>query len=163
MGMAISDTTTADVLSQLCKRFGPGDALREMVTIQKEFHIFSPNYSLKQAFRILHIVPADFKERRFWFKFLDDLKLYTSDQKDVNGHDRIRQAYQEQLESDSPLPIYMTTHSSTGNQPVLVTRGQPIIYETQEYVIISIPTRPASLSERAERRRKINEELAKAP
>jgi hypothetical protein len=164
MGMAITDTSTADVLNQFRKRFAPGHPLKEMVEIQREFRVFSPSYSLTQAFRLLHIVPADFKERRLWYRFLDDLRKYNSDKDGVTGHDRIRLAYQENLESGTPLPMFTTTHrADPKDMRVTITHGQPIIYETQEYVIISIPTIPASLSERAERRKKIKEELAKTP
>ena len=66
MGAYITDTTTADVLFQLNNRFAPCGPLEEMVAIQKEFGLFSERYSLKQAFRVLHIVPDNFTERRFW-------------------------------------------------------------------------------------------------
>ena len=154
MGMAISDIATADVLYKLNNRFGAGNTLQEMIEIQKEFRVFSEKYSLKQAFRVLHIVPADFKERRFWFLFLDGLKHYTSDQDGVSGHDRIVKAYRENLESDAPLPVYTTTHRQADDKRILVTRGQPVIYETQEYVVISIPIIPRAESERAQRRKR---------
>jgi hypothetical protein len=110
MGIAISDFSTADILFQLNNRFGPGNPIREMAVIQKDFGVFSSDYSLLQAFRVLHIVPADFLERRAWFVFLELLKKYKSDQDDVSGHDRIRSAYQGNLESKKPLPVYTTTH-----------------------------------------------------
>ncbi len=151
MGAAITDTTTADVLYQLNKRFSEGGPLQEMVVIQKEFGVFSEKYSLKQAFRILHIVPNDFTERRFWFLFLDALKTYTSDQDGVSGHDRIVKAHQENLESDLPVPVYTTIHRAADDKRVTVTRDRPVIYETQEYLVVSIPTVPATESGRAAR------------
>jgi hypothetical protein len=60
----------------------------------------------------------------------------------VSGHDRIRSAYQDNLESKKPLPVYTTTHLMSKNRRVRVTRGQPIIYEKQPYLVISIPTLP---------------------
>jgi hypothetical protein len=146
MGAYITDTSTADVLFQLNNRFASGAALDEMVTIQQEFRVFSEGYTLKQAFRVLHIVPADFTERRFWFVFLEALKNYSSDVDGVSGHDRIVNAYKENLESDHPLPVHTTTHKLSDDKRIIVTRGQPIIYETQEYLIISIPTKPAAVS-----------------
>jgi hypothetical protein len=142
MGIAISDFSTADILFQLNSRFGPGDPIGEMADIQKDFGVFSSDYSLKQAFRVLHIVPADFLERRAWFVFLELLKKYESDQDKVSGHDRIRSAYQDNLESKKPLPVYTTTHLMSEDKRVRVTRGQPIIYEKQYYVVISIPALP---------------------
>src|SRR5215831_15422139 len=126
MGAYITDTSTADVLFQLNNRFGPGAPLDEMVTIQKEFSVFSERYSLKQAFRILHIVPADFTERRFWFVFLEALKNYKSDQDSVNGHDRIREAHKGNLESPRPQPVYTTTHRLADDPRVKVSQGYPI-------------------------------------
>jgi hypothetical protein len=142
MGAAITDITTADMLFQLNSRFASGHPLSEMAVIHKEFQVFSSKYSLKQAFRILHIVPADFRERRLWLFFLDRLQTYPSDQKGVSGHDRIRSAYQENLEGKKPLPVYMTTHLASKDRRVTVTRGRPIIYEKQAYLVISIPTVP---------------------
>jgi hypothetical protein len=146
MGVYITDTNTADVLFQLNNRFAPGPALEEMVTIQQEFRVFSEDYTLKQAFRALHIVPGDFTERRFWFVFLEALKNYISDVDGVSGHDRIINAYRENLESDHPLPVHTTTHKLSDDRRILVSRGQPIIYDAQEYLIISIPTKPAAVS-----------------
>src|SRR6266436_3702313 len=146
MGVYITDTSTADVLFQLNNRFAPGPPLEEMIIIQDEFRVFSEDYSLKQAFRVLHIVPADFTERRFWFAFLEALKNYVSDEDGVSGHDRIVNAYQENLESEHPVPVHTTTHKLSDDRRIRVTRGQPIIYEAQEYLIISIPTKPAAVS-----------------
>jgi len=144
MGLAISDITTADMIFQLNSRFAFGPPLNEMVGIQKEFKIFSDKYSLRQAFLLLHIVPADFKERRLWLEFLDRLKTnYISDLDGVSGHDRIRGAYKENLESKTPpLPIYTTTHLADEDRRVRVSKGRPIIYERLTYLIISIPTIP---------------------
>ena len=140
MGIAISDFSTAAILFQLNTRFGPGQPLREVVAIQRDFKVFSSKYSLKQAFRVLHIVPADFPERRRWLVYLDLLKKYDSDRKGVSAHDRIRSAYQENLESKTPLPVYTTTHLLSKDRRVKVSQGQPIIYEEQSYLVISIPT-----------------------
>jgi hypothetical protein len=152
MGVYITDTSTADVLFQLNRRFGPGPAIEEMVVIQEEFGIFSKNYTLKQAFRVLHIAPEDFTERRFWFAFLEALKNYVSDREGVSGHDRIVQAYQENLESAVPLPVHTTTHKLTEDPRIRVdTESNPIIYEDRKYVTISIPTKPAAVSLSARR------------
>jgi hypothetical protein len=125
------------------RRFAPGEPLREMVAIQKEFGIFSERYSLRQAYRLLHIVPSDFRERERYCKFLDLLKCYPSDQEGVSGHDRIVQARQENLESHNPLPMFVQTHLAADDNRVIVRRGQPVPHETQEYVVISIPAVPA--------------------
>jgi hypothetical protein len=143
MGLAISDITTADMIFQLNSRFAFGPPLNEMIGIQKEFKIFTERYSLRQAFLLLHIVPADFKQRKLWLEFLDRLNTnYISDEEGVSGHDRIRGAYRDNLESNKPLPIFTTTHLADDDRRVLVTTGRPIIYERLIYLIISIPTIP---------------------
>jgi hypothetical protein len=142
MGAMIKDSTTSDVLHQLNTRLGSGEPIQEMTSVHKEFKVFSGQYTLRQAYRTLHIVPGDFKERRLWFRFLDTLKDYDSDIKGVNGHDRILKAYRENLESKQPLPIYTTTHRSAVDKRVLVSRGQPIVHENQDYLVVSVPTIP---------------------
>ncbi len=59
MGGFIRDTTTSrtSCISGAAVS-GRGDALQEMVKIQREFGVFSRRYTLRQAFRLLHIVPA---------------------------------------------------------------------------------------------------------
>ena len=151
MGGITRDDTVAEIQYQMNSRFAPGEPLREMVAIQKEIRIFSENYSLRQAYRLLHIVPHDFRERERWFKYLDLLKRFPSDQIGVNGHDRIVKARQENLESDVPLPMFIQTHLAADEHRVTVSRGRPIPHDMQDYVVISIPTVPAGDRDRAAR------------
>ena len=79
--------------------------------------------------------------------FLEALKNYVSDRDGVSGHDRIVQAYQENLESEMPLPVHTTTHKLADDRRILVDpESYPIIYEEHKYVMISIPTKPAAQS-----------------
>ena len=143
MGDMLRDPATANVIYQYNNRFGPGDPIREMAAIQKEFGVFSDNYSLRQAYRILHVVPEDFADRRKWFRFLDSLKDYTSDRNGVNGHDRWVKAMQENLAGAQPLPMHMTTHLARDEPRLTVTRGRAVAHENQDYIIVSIPTIPS--------------------
>jgi hypothetical protein len=143
MGDITRDDTVAEIQYQMNRRFAPGEPLQEMVAIQKEFRIFSEQYSLKQAYRLLHIVPGDFRERERFFRYLDLLKSYASDQEGVSGHDRIVRARQENLESDEPLPMFVGTHLAADDNRVTVSRGRPVPHEAQDYIIISMPTVPA--------------------
>ena len=59
--------TVAEVPFQTNSRLAAGEPLREMVAI----HVFSEPYSLKQAYRLLHVVPHDFRERERYYKYLD--------------------------------------------------------------------------------------------
>jgi hypothetical protein len=143
MGAMISDSSTLAILVQLNTRFEPGDALEEMVALQNEFQIFSPAHSLHHAFALLSIVPAAWAQRRRWYKFLDDiLPSYSSDRDGVNGHDRVVQAFQEDLESEYPLPVRLVCHRMRDDPRVRVQQDRPIIYSNQDYVVVSIPTTP---------------------
>jgi hypothetical protein len=144
MGAYVKDETVAEMQHQRNRRFRSGQALQEIVQIHKEFGLFSGRYSLRQASQILNIVPSDLDERRRMYIFLDKLKDYASDLDGVSGHDRIVKAYRENLESDTPFPIHHTYHRYADDRRVLVTRGRPIVYESQEYLVISLPTSPAT-------------------
>jgi len=135
--------TPNEVLHQLNSRFAPGEPLKEMAGIQKEFQVFSQKNSLQQAYRLLNIVPSDYDERQLYYRYLDRLKKVPSDQPGVNGHDRIVKARQENLESGSPLPMYTKTHRQADDKRVTVTRGKPIPHEDQEYMVISTPAVPS--------------------
>ena len=131
MGDMIKDSTTHDVLHQIGRRMGPDEATHEMAAVHKEFGIFSGKYSLTQAYRALHIVPADHQERRKWFRYLDTLNDYPSDVDGMNGHDRILKAYRENLEADRPLPSCWKTHLMKDDPRVTVSTGNAVVHEDQ--------------------------------
>jgi hypothetical protein len=143
MGSFVRDDTVFEVQHQRNARFRKGHALDEMVQIHREFGLFSGGYSLRQASQILNIAPKESAEKARVHAFLDRLRDYPSDRDGVNGHDRILQAYKENLESANPLPVHHTYHRSADDRRVLVTQGRPVIYEDQDYVVISLPTIPA--------------------
>jgi len=144
MGDFIKDSTTSDVLARLNKRFDP-DELAEIVALQKEFQIFSGKHSLRQSFALLGIVPADKAERERWYRFLNKLSSYKSDQSE-NGHDRIVGALAEALEAKQPMPVYFGVHAASENNRITVTTGRPIVFSLATYSIISIPTTPARMA-----------------
>ena len=130
----------------------------------KRTSVYSPRNTPSGRHRLLHIVPSDFNDRERWFKYLDHLKTYPSDQDGVSGHDRIVRARQENLEGDLPLPMYVQTHLASGDDRVTVTRGRPIPHEMQDYLVISTPTMPTAALDRpsrlAERVRRIAESVS---
>src|SRR5215831_15227865 len=142
MGGLVKDDTVFDIQHQRNSRFRKGQPLQEMVQIHREFGLFSGRYSLKQATQILNIVPHESDERARVYAFLDGLREYASDLDGVSGHDRILQAYRENLESKAPLPVYHAYHRSADDRRVLVSVSQPIVYEDQDYLVISLPTIP---------------------
>jgi hypothetical protein len=142
-GLVKRQSTPGEILHKVNTRFAPGEPLKEMVQIQKEFQVFSPKNSLQQACRVLGLGPTDHDERALYYKYLDRLKRVPSDLPGINGHDRIVKARQENLESSSPLPMYNKTHRAADDKRVTVSRGKPIPHENQEYLVVSIPTVPS--------------------
>jgi hypothetical protein len=145
MGMAIQDTTTSDMVYLLNKRFGI-DGILEMIELQKEFQVFSPDHSLQHTFGLLGITPCNPFERERWFKFLETLKSYPSDLPKVNGHDRVVKAYQDNLEGEITFAVFIDLHLKEKDARVTVSQGQPIIYSLQTYLVISIPVTPARVA-----------------
>jgi hypothetical protein len=141
MGMMIKDSTTLDIIVQLNKRFET-EALPEMVELQREFGVFSLRHSLQQSFALLGIVPADWSERRRWYKFLDHLRTYPSDLDKVNGHDRVIQAFKDDLEAEKALPVSIVCHAAADDPRVTVSEGRPVIFSVEKHVMVSIPTTP---------------------
>jgi hypothetical protein len=125
-----------------------------MIAMQKEFQVFHPRNSLHQAYRTLDIGPDDLTERRFYFRFLENLRKVGSDIDGMNGHDRIVKARQDNLESKNPLPMYVQTHKDGDEKRVTVAVGSPLPFPKVDYVIISvpfIPLQPPAAAKRAAR------------
>jgi hypothetical protein len=141
MGDYIKDSTTSDMLVQLNRRFD-AEHLPEMIALQKEFKVFSTKHTLRQSFALLGIVPADASERQGWYKFLDQLHKYKSDQADVTGHDRWVKVIQKNLESASPRPLATTAHAATDDLSLKVTDGKPLVFSADDHIIVSVPTTP---------------------
>lgn len=142
MGALMKDSTTLDILVQLNKRFEPGEAIIEMVVLQKEFEVFSLRRSLRHSFALLGLVPTDWNERKRWYNFLEHLKTYGSDVPNVNGHDRVITAIADDLAAEKPLPVTIRCHSSEEDPRVTVSTGMPVIFSLEEHCVISIPTTP---------------------
>ena len=141
----LRETWLDETLEQLNMRFSAGDALGQMTANQKEYGVFSTAHSLKAAYRVLNIGPADAGVRLIWYRFLDQLKKLPSDRKGVNGHDRIILARKENLEDARPLPMYTTLHRAVDDGRVTVVRGYPYPHEDQEYWVISTPVTPSGV------------------
>jgi hypothetical protein len=151
--MCLVPRTPDEVLYKVNRRFAPGDALKEMIIIQKQFQVFHPRNSLQQAYRLLGLGPDDSRERRYYFRYLEQLKEVPSDIDDMNGHDRIVKARQDNLENKNPLPMFTQTHREFR---VTVTIGNPLPYPNQDHMIISvpmIPPQPPASAKRAVSRR----------
>lgn len=146
MGMFVSPTGTIDLIGQKNARFGSGAPIREMAELQKEFRIFSKDHTLYSSFTVLNIKALNPQEQTAWRNFLDLVASYPSDRRDVNGHDRWRLAYEENLgaEPEKVLPMYVTVHSRDQERAVLVRTDKPTIFTPDDHIVISIPVAPRS-------------------
>jgi hypothetical protein len=143
MGGLVSDSATRDVIAQINARFEEGDAIAEVAALQSQFKIFSPAHGLYDSWLVLGIKAADRPERARWRKWTEEtLRGYASDIDGVNGHDRLVRAFQENLESKSPLPMYYVHHRYSENPRVTVSRGTGPAFSSAEHVVMSIPITP---------------------
>ncbi len=145
MGGFLPDINVAGLLEQLNLRFGPKEAITEMIALQKEFDVFSENHTLEQSFALLNLAPGNhWVHRRAWYKYLKSLKQYSSDKEGQNGHDRIVSALRDHLGKGKPIPVHFTTHES-GKDPCVKVASRPkraLAYSTQEFMVISLPMTP---------------------
>ena len=139
MGGLVEDKYVGSMEAELNARFAPGDSLREMVALQREFGVFSGRHSLPSIAALLDLAPTDTKARRGWFTFLRNLKRVPSDVSKVNGHDRIVTALRKNLTSKSASPVYFTHHSSKTNPAVAIATGTPLIFSSKTYLVVSAP------------------------
>jgi hypothetical protein len=68
----------------------------------------------------------------------------SSDLEGVNGHDRLVRAYQENLESSRPLPMFYTQHLAQEDPRVLVSEGNGPLFSVADHIITSIPIKPVA-------------------
>ncbi|MBN9043755.1 MAG: hypothetical protein BGP05_15955 [Rhizobiales bacterium 62-47] len=142
MGGFVADKQVPSIIVQLDMRF-QGEALTEMVGLQKEFKIFSGRHTLASAAALLDLAPGG-KDRRGWFLFLNGLKKVPSDVARLNGHDRIISALKKNLEAKSPMQVHFTSHPASATPGVTVTLERPFSYSRTEFLTISAPTGRAS-------------------
>jgi len=129
-------------------RFAAGDAIKEMVALQKEFRVFSARHDLKASASLLGLAPDQEPQRKQWLKYLDHLKTLPSDVMDENGHDRIRSALQDNLEGKG-APVYFSFHDAKKNAAVTVGTGKPVIFLDISHLVVSVPTENAGEAIRA--------------
>jgi len=144
MGGLVPDVYVAGLLDQLNLRFGPKEAITEMLALQREFKVFSEEHTLEHAFGLLNMAPTDnWAHRRGWYRYLDSLKRRPSDKPPQNGHDRVISALKEHLAADQPVPVHFASHDSGKDDRVKVSRPRAaLVYSMQEFLIISLPMTP---------------------
>ncbi|HEY6984157.1 hypothetical protein [Reyranella sp.] len=139
MGKLMLDRYVGDIQAELNFRFSPGDPLKEMIALQREFAMFSNSHTLMSAAALLNLAPSDPAARRGWFTFLANLRRVPSDRAGVNGHNRIRSVLRTNLLSPGAKPVHFTHHSVQENRGVLVSTGAPLVFSRRQYLIISAP------------------------
>ncbi|WP_421997901.1 hypothetical protein [Reyranella sp.] len=145
MGGLVSDSATRDVIAQINARFEAGDAIAEAAALQKKFKVFSKEHSLYDSWLVLGIRASDPPERTRWKKWTEvTLRGYPSDIDALDGHDRLVKAFQENLESDNPLPMFYKHHLIADDKRVLVSGGQGPYFSLAEHVVMSIPIKQSS-------------------
>jgi hypothetical protein len=156
MGGFLPDINVAGLLEQLNLRFGPNEAICEMLALHKEFDLFSKKHSLEHSFALLNLGPANhWVHRRGWYKYLNSLKNCPSDKAGQSAHDRILSVLRSHLGKGKPIPIHFTSHDSNKKMSVKVSSSpkQALPYSTQEFLVISLPMTPIEKN-RAKRRAK---------
>jgi hypothetical protein len=144
MGALVSDSATRDVIGQINARFEAGEAIAEMAALQRQFGIFSADHSLHDSWALLNIKAGDPAQRPRWRSWTEEyLRGLPSDLEGVNGHDRLVRAFQENLESQTPLPMFYRHHLDRDDHRVLVSRGPGPLHSTADHVVMSIPIIPA--------------------
>jgi hypothetical protein len=141
MGALVEDPNVPGIQTLLNNRFGPGDPIKEMVAMQKEFKIFDMNHSLRSVARLINVVPSDSKARASWLKYIGHLKDVPSEAQGVSAHDRIITALKENLESKSFLPVWFGWHP--GTKLTVTNNDQPLIFSKTRYLRISVPVNHA--------------------
>ncbi|MBN9562239.1 MAG: hypothetical protein J0H14_16170 [Alphaproteobacteria bacterium] len=144
MGGFVEDNHVPGILWDLNQRFGPGDGINEMVALQQNFAVFSPQHSLRDSFSLLNIGPVEnWRQRRGWYVYLDSLKAMPSDEPGKYAHDRLIEVLDNNLRSANPQPVHFTVHSISDDPGLRVSAGaQPLAYSVQVFLTISFPTDP---------------------
>jgi hypothetical protein len=141
VGALVEDPNVPGIQNLLNNRFGPGDPIKEMVAMQKEFKIFDLGHSLRSVARLINVVPSDSKARASWLKYIAHLKDVPSEEQGVNAHDRIIMALKDNLESKAFLPVWFGWHP--GTKLTVTKNDQPLIFSKTRYLRISVPVNHA--------------------
>ena len=156
MGDKVPDVIVAGLLDRLNLRFAPGDAIVEMIALQKAFDVFSTQHSLRESFGLLNLGPINnWRDRRGWYKYLDLLRQRPSDKKGVNGEERVITVLRTHLANGEAIPVHFTSHNFDKDPQVKVSSRPKLalVYSTQQFLVISLPMTPIE-KDRTKRRAK---------
>ena len=149
------DIYIGTMLDELNLRFAPSQGkdshfggIQEMVVLQKEFKIFKKGRAFKTSCAVLNLGARNNEVKNLWQNLLGNLYRHESNQKGQNGDAAIVNALIKNLASESPLPVYFTSHDMRGEkvnaEVKIIGKSQPIHYLEQDYLTISLPMQPIS-------------------
>ena len=148
------DIFIGSLLEQLNLRFAPDPAngdergelcggIGEMAQLQKEFGLFKKDRPFATSVRALNLMAHNRSVANRWLTLLAGLAKHSSSRAGENGSEAIVNALIENLAQPTPLPVYFTSHDMAGksvaDSQVQVSRGRPIHYLEQDYLVISLP------------------------
>ena len=125
-------------------RFAPDGPIKELVRLQKEFDIFSPQHALEDSIALLNVTGASLSLREKWYSLVKWISKQKSDQPPKGGGEAIIDALRANLRSKNVLPVFFTAHDFNQDPRVkLNTKGMvAIFYISQPYLVISLPLKP---------------------
>ena len=156
------DIFIGTMLEQLNLRFAPepdcpdprddlSGGIRLMAQLQKEFKLFKKGRTFAASARALNLMPYNRSVANRWLTLLAALAKHGSSRAGENGSEAIVNALIENLAQAQPLPVFFTSHDMAGKKvadsQVLISRGRPIHYLEQDYLVISLPMQSRQAAE----------------
>lgn len=160
--MLDDDIYIGSLLEMLNLRFGryesgnTPDGINEIQAIQKEFRIFEEGRPLMHSLRALGVGGLwnpSMKNR--WLDLLNWLDKVDSQTPSLKGGPAIVRELIKHLESEKPEPVYFKAHDSRKGdliERVRITKGRPVFYMNQDYLVISIPMKPRTVKKQSLKR-----------
>lgn len=148
------DIFIGSLLEQLNLRFAPeppcgndkdelSGGIGEMAQLQKEFGLFRKDRSFATSVRALNLMTLNRSVANRWLTLLGALASHSSSRAGENGSEAVVNALIENLGQANPLPVYFTSHDMAGksvaDSQVQISRGRPVHYLEQDYLVISLP------------------------
>ena len=122
--------------------------IAEMKALQSEFQIFVKGRRFVDSARLLGLGgTGNDPDKNWWFGQLTRLPQFNSDNEAENGDERIVNALIDNLAKPEPLPCFMDGHDGREQDPRPHVRAyvdRPLPGDDRDYMVISIPMRPAS-------------------
>ncbi len=163
--MGEDDIFIGSFLELMNLRFAPtqgtGDdwngGIDEIAALQREFGIFKKGRPFHASVAAMNLGGFwNVRTKNKWLANLKDFAKWESDKSGENGDERIVNALIGNLGAARPLPVYFTTHDgrdrNLGPRILVGQQARPLFYMDQDYLTISLPTRPRRQTSRRQAR-----------